>query len=110
MPWPPLDLSACEYCGGAGIAPLTDIPDRTDWAVCACKFGRAWRYDKQTDPRRRMSKVAPLWLVWASEHQIPTRSDVAKGISPDTGSVIDLVENWFSPAEIARLFPQRRTA
>jgi hypothetical protein len=108
LPWPPLDLHACAYCGGAGIAPLPPEGERQDWAVCGCKWGKAWRYDRQTDPKRRQSKVAPLWRVWASEHGIPVRSAVMNGSQPDTGSCIAPVEEWYSAAEMAKLFPQRR--
>ena len=110
MPWPTPDFRVCQVCGGLGIFPLNDIADRTDLAVCLCKWGKAWRFDRQTDPKRRQTKVAPLWMVWASEFQIPLRSAVVNGSEPDTGACIDLIEKWYSAEDIKRMFAERRIA
>jgi hypothetical protein len=110
MAWPELDPRACPYCLGAGIFPLVDVPDRTEWAVCLCVAGKAWRYDRQIDRKRKEHRVAPLWQIWASEWDVPVRSRVLSGSIPDTGSCIDLIERYYSPTQIAEMFPQRRIA
>ena len=90
MPWMPLDPSLCAYCGGNGIFPLTDVPGRTDFAVCECQAGKRWRYDKQIDRRGKVHTVTPQWHLWASEYGISVRN----GVQRDPRSAIDLMENW----------------
>jgi hypothetical protein len=108
----------CELCLDQGIAPVNEMrkalgltaDTREDYAVCRCAVGQRQRYAQQIGVRRKTSRVAPFWLVWSAEWNVPARADVQSGLCPDEGRCIDLVEKWFSPADMARLFPQRRIA
>ena len=108
-PFSPPESPLCAYCLDFGIAPLPDDGSRSDWAVCLCKAGQRWRHDTQTDPKRRLHKTVPMWVTWAGEWGIGVRSRVRSGACADTGSVVDLVENYYPASVIIKLYPKRAT-
>lgn len=60
---------SCATCGDKGMVTLNWSDAPPDYAVCLCPIGLGMRAE-----RNNGKAVAPLWLVWASLHQVqPSR-------------------------------------
>lgn len=78
----------CQVCGDKGLVRQkyhSGEPD--EFALCLCAAGQAWR--NETNAGRQ---TFPLWHMWAAREQV-----AHERIGP--------IEDFYEPAEIARMFP-----